>query len=82
MHHSLFLSLSLFMSTSQISSQFARYKSDCFAIPQVPGLNPAPAKSFSHHLKLVGYLFDLYKTYIYLNSLELISSPVSNLHFL
>ncbi|MCR4720553.1 MAG: hypothetical protein K5655_02410, partial [Lachnospiraceae bacterium] len=45
---------------SRIASQFARYKADRFAILLVPGLNPAPAKSFSHHLKVVGYLFALY----------------------
>ena len=48
------------MSNSRIASQFARYKADRFAILLVPGLNPAPAKSFSHHLKVVGYLFALY----------------------
>ncbi len=47
-------------SNSRIASQFARYKADRFAILLVPGLNPAPAKNFSHHLKVVGYFFALY----------------------
>jgi len=37
-------------SNSRIASQFASYKADRFAILPVPGLNPAPAKSFSRHL--------------------------------